>query len=122
MKVEYEIVYYENQQGDKKVKEYITSLSTRSDKDSRIKANKIAEYLLRLQQFGTRIGKPTVDKIEGTDLWELRPLRDRIFFSYWKDNTFVLLHCFVKKTAKTPSLEIAQAERNLKDWLERYGK
>ena len=122
MKVNYEVLYYENQQGEKKVKEYITALNNRTDKDSRIKANKIAEYILRLQQFGTRIGKPTVDKIEGTDLWELRPLKDRIFFTYWKDNTFVLLHHFVKKTNKTPPLEIAQEERNLKDWLERFGE
>ncbi|MDZ5724784.1 type II toxin-antitoxin system RelE/ParE family toxin [Acetobacterium sp. K1/6] len=38
-----------------------------------------------------------VKHIDG-DIWELRPLADRIFFFYWKDNTFVLLHYFHKKT------------------------
>ena len=52
-------------------------------------------------------------------MYELRPTRERIFFFYWKDNTFVLLHHFVKKTQKTPLREIEQAERRMKDYLER---
>ena len=59
--------------------------------------------------------------IEG-DIWELRPLKDRIFFFYWKDNTFILLHYFIKKTQKTPQREIEQAKRNLKDFLDRSDK
>jgi phage-related protein len=117
----YKVVYYENQQGVSEVEKYINSLNGKTDKDSRIKANKIAEFIRRLQAYGTRIGKPTIDKIEGTDLWELRPLKDRIFFAYWKGNMFVLLHHFVKKSNKTPKNEIEQAERNLKDWKERFG-
>ena len=58
-------------------------------------------------------------EIEGTDLWELRPLRDRFFFVYWKDDTFVLLHHFMKQTQKTPLREIEAAQRKLKDFLER---
>ena len=80
------------------------------------------EYIRRLNLHGIKVGKPTIDKISGTDLWELRPLKDRIFFAYWKDNTFILLHHFVKKTQKTPVREIRQAERNLKDWIERFGE
>jgi phage-related protein len=44
-----------------------------------------------------------------------------LFFSYWTDNTFVMLHHFVKKSNKTPKREIEQAIRNRNDWLERYG-
>ncbi|HEO8422734.1 TPA: type II toxin-antitoxin system RelE/ParE family toxin, partial [Yersinia enterocolitica] len=36
----------------------------------------------------------------------------------WDGNKIVLLHSFHKKTKKTPSLEIKQAEREMKDWLE----
>ena len=118
----FDIIYYENAQGEKKVKEYIQSLGNKTDKNSRVKASKVAEYIRRLSQFGTQIGKPTMDKIVGTDLWELRPLRDRIFFAYWKDNTFILLHHFEKKTQKTPKREIEQAQRYLADWKERYGE
>ncbi|MDR0963855.1 MAG: type II toxin-antitoxin system RelE/ParE family toxin [Clostridium sp.] len=37
----------------------------------------------------------------------------------WQGDTFVLLHHFVKKTKKAPAKEIAQAKRNLKDFIER---
>jgi len=119
----FEIVFYENHKGEKPVEEYIKSLKNQpTSKDARIKFNKISEYLRKLAEFGTPVGFPEVDKIEGEDdLWELRPLKDRIFFSYWTDNTFVMLHHFVKKSNKTPKREIEQAVRNLKDWLERYG-
>ena len=104
------------------IEKYIQNLSSQRGKDARIKFAKITEYIRKLSEHGTLIGMPEVEKIEGEEnLWELRPLRDRIFFAYWKDNTFVLLHHFVKKTPKPPKREIEQAKRNLKDWLERYG-
>ncbi|MGI6444144.1 MAG: type II toxin-antitoxin system RelE/ParE family toxin [Candidatus Ozemobacteraceae bacterium] len=56
--------------------------------------------------------------IEG-EIWELRPLRDRIFFFAWQKNCFVLLHCFIKKTQKTPAKEISQAKRNMQSFIER---
>lgn len=118
----FDIIYYENKRGEKKVKEYIQELNSKTDKDARVKFNKIAEYIRRLRQYGIKIGKPTIDKIEGTDLWELRPLKDRIFFAYWKDDTFILLHHFEKKTQKTPKREIEQAKRNFEDWKERFGE
>lgn len=62
-----------------------------------------------------------MEHIDG-DIWELRPIDERIFYAYRKDNTFILLHHFVKKTNKTPSRELEQAKRNLKDWMERNGK
>lgn len=119
----FDIIFYENSKGEKPIEVYIRNLKNQQSKDARIKANKIIEYMRKLSEFGTRVGLPEVDKIEGEeDLWELRPLKDKIFFAYWKDSTFVLLHHFVKKSQKTPKSEIMQAKRNLKDWLERYGK
>ena len=55
------------------------------------------------------------------DIWELRPLDNRIMYAYWKDNTFVLLHYFNKKTQKTPKSEIQIAKNNLKDFFYIYG-
>ena len=46
-------------------------------------------------------------------------LKTRIFYAYYKDNKFVILHYFVKKTKKTPKTELEQTKRNLKDFLER---
>ncbi len=79
---------------------------------------KILTYIKVLQDYGTRAGYPVMKHLE-EDLWELRPLSNRIIFVYWKDDIFVLVHHFIKKTQKTPVREIEQARRNLKDFLER---
>jgi phage-related protein len=56
--------------------------------------------------------------LEG-DIWELRPIRNRILFASWTDNGFILLHYFIKKTQKTPRREIDKAIHNLQDISER---
>ncbi len=58
--------------------------------------------------------------LEGA-IWELRPLRERILFAGYIDESFVLLHHFIKRTNKAPRCEIAQAKRELQDFLERGG-
>ena len=54
------------------------------------------------------------------DIWELRPVSDRVLFAGADSNGFVLLHQFKKKTQKTPKREIDQAKRELDDY--RNGK
>jgi phage-related protein len=63
-------------------------------------------------------GLPFVKPLRG-EIWELRPLRDRVLFAAWVDGSFVLLHHFRKDTNKTPIREIEQAERNLADLKKR---
>lgn len=46
-------------------------------------------------------------------------LLNRILYAYYKDNKFIILHYFVKKTKKTSRKEIIKAKKNLKDYLER---
>jgi len=58
----------------------------------------------------------------GGQIWELRPLKNRIFLFYWKDNMFVMLHHFIKKTNKTPANEIEIAKSRMKDHIERSGE
>ena len=53
------------------------------------------------------------------DIWELRPLGNRIFFVAWIENTVVLRHAFQKKKQKTPQRQIDQAKREVKDLKER---
>lgn len=119
----YTVEFYEDVNGNSEVRDYIEQLVQRSitDKNARINKNKIFTYIKALQEYGTRIGSPIVKHITG-DLWELRPLSNRIFFFYWKDNKFVLVHHFMKKSQKTPGKEIETAIRNMKDWIERNGK
>jgi phage-related protein len=111
----YDIFYYQDINKKEPVREYIDSLKTRSDKESRIKLNKIDAYLLMLQREGRNAGEPYIKHLEG-DIWELRPIRDRILFAAWdEDRGFILLHQFMKKTRKTPQKEIDTAKKRLAD-------
>ncbi len=94
------------------------SEKSKTSKTDRINYTKILAYLNSLSVYGTRVGEPVVKHISD-DIWELRPLKNRIFFFYWKDNNFVLLHHFVKKTQKTPKKEIELAQNKRDDFLER---
>ena len=119
----YKVIFYKHQDGSEPIKDILLALSqkARSNKNDRIQFNKISTYIRALQLYGTRVGQPVVKHIDG-DLWELRPLENRIFFFYWRDNTFVLLHHFIKKSQKTPPKEIEQARNNMKDFIERFGE
>lgn len=81
-------------------------------------SNKIRDDIKALEEHGTAIGESKVKHL-GEDLWELRPLRDRIFFIGWVDGGYVLLHHFLKQTQKTPAKELEQAKRELSDLKER---
>ena len=93
-------------------------LSRRNDKDSRIKLNKIRDYVKALSVYGTQAGEPYIKHLDG-EIWELRPIRDRILFVAWHNGGFVLRHSFMKKTQKTPAREIAKEKRELDDLIER---
>jgi len=117
----YRIKFYRSRDGKKPVLEYLRGLAKKNDKDSRIKANKIRDYIKTLSHYGTAIGEPYIKKLDG-DIWELRPLQDRILFAAWVGKSFLLISHFVKKTQKTPRGEIEKAKRLLDEYRERSGK
>ncbi|HFU4011898.1 TPA: type II toxin-antitoxin system RelE/ParE family toxin [Streptococcus suis] len=114
----YTIYFYKDKNGKEPIVEYLRELASKNGKESRIKLNKINDYIELLSQLGTRLGEPYVKHLEG-DILELRPLRDRILFVAWYDGSFVLLHHFMKQTQKTPRREIEKAQRELADLQER---
>lgn len=117
------VEFYEDMHGEQPVKQVLIELRDRAQtsKDARIQYQKILAYIRALETFGTRVGEPQVKHIDG-NLWELRPLAHRIFFFYWRDDKFILLHHFIKKSRKTPPKEIEQAAQNMKDFLERKSR
>jgi len=119
----YEVEFYRDKNGRSEIVDYLDALKEKGEtsKSERINRDKILAYMVALKQYGTRIGQPIVKHIDGS-IWELRPLANRIFFFYWKDNKFVLLHHFIKKTQKTPPREIEQARSKMKDFIERQGE
>lgn len=112
------IYFYKDKNGNEPVLDYMWELASKKWKDSRIKLNKINDYIELLSQHGTRAGEPYIKHLDA-EICELRPLRDRILFVAWIDGSFVLLHHFMKKTQKTPKREIEQAKRELADLKER---
>jgi len=118
----YKIEFYFDRNDNSEIVDFLKALykSGKDNKHDRINHDKIATYMNLLKIHGTRIGEPIVKHIID-DLWELRPLKNRIFFFYWKDNKFVMLHHFIKSTEKTPSNEIKKARLKLKDHIERHG-
>lgn len=115
----YEIIFYKdnNKSG---LEEYINQLGEKrnTSKDAKIKFVKITNYIDKLSKYGTDLGMPFVKHIED-NIWELRPLRDRIMYAYVKKNKILLLNYFVKKSQKTPKDEIKRAKRYLNNYLRR---
>lgn len=112
------IHFYRDKSGNQPVADYIRELAGKSDKDSRIKLHKIQDYINALSEYGLQLKEPHIKHLDG-EIWELRPLRDRILFVAWHNGSFVLLHQFMKKTQKTPAREIEKAKRELADLIER---
>ena len=109
------ILIYKDEKGISEVEEYIKELRTKKEnnKDNRIKYEKIDIYLNLLTKYGLGLGEPYIKHLE-KELWELRPLKDRIILAHLEKNRIILLTHFIKNTRKTPRREIKRAERLLK--------
>ncbi len=114
----YNIEFYEDKNGKSEVLDYFNELKNKNNKDARIKLIKITAYINKLSQKGLGLGQPYIKHIQD-DIWELRPLRDRILFANICNNNIILLNIFVKKTVKTPKKEIEKAKRLLKNYKQR---
>ena len=114
----HEIYFYRKSDGTEPVKEYLELLARKKDKDSRINLNKINDYIEALSRYGLQLKEPYIKHMEG-DIWELRPIKNRIFFVAWHNNGFVLLHHYRKQSPKTPKRELERAKRCYIDLVER---
>lgn len=114
----YNIEIYETKNGKSDIKDYIRNLQAHNNKENNIKLNKILAYTRMLREKGLALGTPYIKHID-SEIWELRPLRDRILFAYFNNTKIVLLTYFMKKTQKTPVKEIERAKRYLEDYKNR---
>lgn len=76
---------------------------------------KVARHIDLLELFGNRLRMP-YSKSLGNNLFELRikgQQEIRIFYTF-NEGIAILLHCFIKKTQKTPAKEIEIARDKLK--------
>jgi phage-related protein len=110
----FEIVFYINSRDEEPVRDFIAGLALKNDKHNRMNFNKISDYLKVLAAQGTTAGQPYIKHLDG-DIWELRPIDNRIMFAAFDGNRFILLHHFLKQTQKTPGKEIDTAKRRLEE-------
>ena len=108
----YRVKFYKNSHNNKElVKDYIEKL------DNKQKA-KFLKYIDFLREKKGYLDEPYSRHIKG----KIRELRfdfarskNRIFYFVFIKKTIILLHAFLKKTQKTPPLEIKKAQENYKD-------
>jgi phage-related protein len=109
---EYKVRFYRNSKtGREPVREYILELN----KKERTKMLKYIEFLREREGY---LEEPYSKHIQG----KVRELRvdfakshHRIFYFTFIEKTIILLHAFVKKTAKTPKSEIGKAQEHYYD-------
>lgn len=98
----FKVLFYQ-EKGSFPVQEYITSLDE-------IQQNKIFAALKRLEEEGYNLRRPLADSLGSkTGLYELRPGRHRILYSFHERKHVILLHAFLKKTDEIPQKDIELA-------------
>jgi len=116
----FEIIFYQDGKGRSSILDYMDELKAGGSKNSRVKLDKILYCIRLLEEHGRGLNMPHARYLDG-EIWELRPSSDRILFASFIGNQFILLHCFEKKTQKTPRREIEKAKRELAEMRERMG-
>lgn len=109
----YRIYYYIDSKSRMPVKDYIDSLSKKEQA-------KIFNYTEMLKNKEGYLDEPYAKHIKGK-IRELRVdfshNRHRIFYFVFTGKRIILLHAFLKKTAKTPKQEINKAIKNYQNYL-----
>lgn len=116
----YTIEFYETADGKSELWDFLETLRTKavSSKDARIQYKQATLYIQLLQDNGTRLNENITKHLED-GIWELRPGSNRVFYFFYENNTFVLLHQFRKKSQKTPKREIERAKAERADYIAR---
>lgn len=112
---EYKVHFYEKENGDIPVEDFLLSL------DKKMRA-KLVGLIAILQECGNQLREPYSKHLED-GIFELRGKvgRDisRVLYFFYHNGVIILTNGFIKKTRKTPREEIQKAKRYRDDYLER---
>ena len=116
----YTVEFYETADGRSELWDFLEELRMKAatNKDARIQYKQISLYIQLLQDNGTRLNENITKHLED-GIWELRPGNNRVFYFFFENDTFVLLHYFRKKSQKTPKREIQKAKNERADYVAR---
>ncbi|MEK6657243.1 MAG: type II toxin-antitoxin system RelE/ParE family toxin [Nitrospirota bacterium] len=111
----YTAVFYESEDGDKPVEEFLDSLN-------KAQKGKVIRLIEILETLGHNIPFPYSSQIQGR-LTELRTQlgKEKIRLLYYaaSDRAYVILHGFIKRTSKVPEDAIRIALNRMEDHEER---
>ena len=116
----YTVMFYETADGRSELWDFLEEprMEAATNKDARIQPKQITLYIQLLQEYGTRLNENITKHLED-GIWELRPGNNRVFYFFFENDTFVLLHHFRKKSQKTPKREIEKAKNERADYIAR---
>ena len=116
--VQFEIIFYEKENGDCPVEDFLLSL------DTKMRA-KMVGLLELLEEKGNALREPYSKSVDD-GIFEIRCKVGnnitRILYFFYLEGKIVLTNGFVKKTQKTPPEEIRLAKERRTDYKERMGK
>lgn len=111
------VEYYRDPKGNEPVAGFIDSLSA----EVQVKVFRTIELLAR---YGVLLKEPYTKQLK-EKLRELRVIdrmgKIRVIYFAHTGRRCVLLHGFIKKTAKVPQKEIEIAEKRMNDYIIRFG-
>lgn len=116
--MEYKIIFYEKENHETPTLDFLEALRIKAQKskNARIQYKQAVLYIELLKKNGTFLPENITKHIE-ENIWELRPGNNRIFYFFHEQETFILLHTFMKKSNKTPKREILKSKRKRDDYL-----
>lgn len=119
----FEIEFYTDQNGKCDISDFIDELDSKAEtnKDARVQLRQVLFCIDMLSKNGNNLST-NIAKHINDEIWELRPGKNRVLYFFQKNDKYVLLHHFVKKTQKTPKKEIEKAKKEMFDYIDREGK
>ena len=114
----FEVQFYEKADGEIPVEDFLMSL------DKKMRA-KLVGMLGLLQEYGNELREPYSKHLED-GIFEIRGKSGtniaRVLYFFYYGGNIILTNGFVKKTQKTPRVEIEKAKAYRKDYIERREK
>ncbi len=116
--VNYSVIYYERENGESPVREFIQQFETLTEKPA------VYARLELLEEYGPQLKRPYADYVRDK-IYELRfkLSRKQIRILYFiHDKTVVLTNGLIKKTKQIPENEIKRAIGYRRDYFVRHGE
>jgi phage-related protein len=109
---QYEVEFYEDEQRFCPITDWIRELDQIHSKDNRSMLKKVYFQIERLGNEGPNVGEPIAKRLD-EDIWELRPIPNRIFVGIMKGKGIVLLHHFRKRVRRLPDMKSKKRNENM---------